>query len=161
MNTHGLKLMIERLKLLLPNDTGLDNWAQTHFGQGLTAIVGNRPMEQVFDNELPAVFIVTGEATNEIEVSNYLQRPDVVVPFGFVWHEQDPEKAVWQSAELADLLIQFVMRYPELADEAQGHDEACAAAFIRGYNTDRGGPTIHPRHQLDVELAAQYEVYHP
>ncbi|MDQ2069319.1 hypothetical protein [Natronospira bacteriovora] len=155
----SLDLMLERVKTLLPEDEGLAAWAQQHFGKPIQGFKANKPFQQIHSSELPALYVVTGNGQNALEVGNEMQRPEVTVPVAFIWHEQDPEKAVQQSAELVDLMVQALMVRPELADDEQ--DPACEEAHVARFQTDAGNPTGQPRHWIQFEISAIYEVFQP
>lgn len=138
------------LKALLSADSGLTNWANTHFGKIFTAIDGNVPVKDIAPATLPAlIFEFDDGDTENLSVGGKRQ----LFKFGWhvvvMWNEQDRAKAFTQRKQLPELMAKAVMANNNLSGAVGG-------AWLADFVPDRG--VNHPRHVWRSRVRAEMNV---
>lgn len=147
----SLKNFQSGLQSLLLADTGLIGWLETHFGAGttFTPILSNRPVAHINTNEMPGLVFEIDDGESSQVVGNYKQDNDVVLNVAVGWHENDPDKAFVQRAELADLMIAAVMQDHTLSGQVAG-------CWVEGFRSDKN--VNHPKHFMTFDVRGEYGV---
>ncbi len=143
MSTAGA---FDGLGTVLLADPGLTGWSVTHFGRALTLVNGNRPVETVASQHLPALVLEMGDGQAEELVHG--QQMETVQELGcaLVWNEQNEADAFVQRTALPEIIARALMSNRTLSGQVAG-------AWLQSWSPDRGAN--HPRNVFVFAVAVE------
>lgn len=138
------------LRAQLLADTGLDAWAQSHFGRGFTGLDSNRPVSLLRENESPVLIFELDDASAEIFVGGSEQEVSTALLVAAGWVETDYSAAFSQRLALPELMLQAVMADPTLGG-------AVGSAWVSAWSPDKAAN--HPKHFMAFTVSAEYDIH--
>lgn len=130
-------------------DAGLTAWARDVSAHGLHRVDGNRPVENIGQQNLPALVLELGAGTSEEQVHGHEMAAVQELAGAIVWQEQDEATAFAQRMALPPLLARAVMANRRLNNAVDG-------AWLNDWEADRGAN--HPLNIFRFTVVAEFAI---